>query len=149
MSKLKLNDDKTKMIVFSFPRKCSPVQCDITFNGCAEILSLSQSVKSLGVILDKHMALEQHVSAILKRCYFHFKNIGYLSCFLNTDSRKMLVNALITSRIDYANAIIYGLPSKQINRLHKLQNSAARLVTRTKKWDHITPVFKITALAAR
>ena len=117
MSKLKLNNDKTKMIVFSSPRKCSTVQYDIIFTDCAESLSLSQSVKSLGVILDKHMALEQHVSAILKGCYFHLKNIGYLSRYLNMDSRKMLVNALITSRLDYANAMLYGLPSKQINRL--------------------------------
>ena len=142
MSKLKLNDDKTKMMVFSSPRKCSPVQYDITFTGCTESLSVSQSVKSLGIILDKHMALKQHVSAILKRCYFHLKNIGYLSRYLNRDSKKMLVNALINSRLDYANAILHGLPSKQINRLQKLQNSAARLVTRTKKWDHITPVLK-------
>ena len=143
MSKLKLNDDKTKMIVFSTPRKCSPVRYDITFTGCAKSLSLSQSVKSSGIILDKHMVLEQHVSAILKRCYFHLKNIGYLSRYLNVDSRKMLVNALITSRLDYARAILSGLPSKQINRLQKLQNSAARLVTCTKKWDHIAPLLKL------
>ena len=63
LSKLKLNDDKTKMIVFSSPRKCSPVQYDITFTGCAERSSLSQSVKSLGVILDKHVALGQLLSS--------------------------------------------------------------------------------------
>ena len=59
MSKLKLNDDKTKMIVFSSPRKCSPVQYDITCIGCAESLSLSQSVKSLGVILVPKLALPE------------------------------------------------------------------------------------------
>ena len=88
------------------------------------------------------MAVEQHVSAILKRCYFHLKNIGYLSRYLKMDSQKMLVNDLITSRLDYVYAILYGLSSKQINRLQKLQNSAARLITRTKKWNHITPVLK-------
>ena len=57
------------------------------------------------------------------------------------DACKTLTHALITSRLDYDNALLYGLPSTLMTRLQKVQNSSARLVTRTHKREHITPVL--------
>ena len=37
---------------------------------------------------------------------------------------------------------IHGLPQHLISRLQSIQNTAARVVTRTRKFDHITPVLK-------
>jgi len=48
---------------------------------------------------------------------------------------------ITTSRLDYDNALLYGLPSTLMTRLQKVQNSSARLVTRTHKREHITPVL--------
>ena len=53
-----------------------------------------------------------------------------------------LVHAFITARLDYRNSILYGLPKRLIQRLQRIQNTAARLVTRTNRDDHITPVLK-------
>ena len=50
--------------------------------------------------------------------------------------------ALIQSKLDYCNSLLYGINKDQIKRLQRVQNSAARLVTRTKKRDHISPVLK-------
>ena len=52
------------------------------------------------------------------------------------------MHAYITSRIDYCNNLFVGLPQELLNKLQSVLNTAARLVTMTRKFDHITPVLK-------
>ena len=53
----------------------------------------------------------------------------------------MLVNSLVISQLDYCNAVYYGLPSYLILRLQRVQNTTARLISCTHKYDHITHVL--------
>ncbi len=46
------------------------------------------------------------------------------------------------SRIDYCNGLLYGLPDCEIAKLQRVQNAAARLLTSSSKYDHITPVLQ-------
>ena len=52
-----------------------------------------------------------------------------------------MIHALVTSRLDYCNAVLYGLPASVRNTMQRLQNMCARMVTRTRRRDHITPVL--------
>jgi hypothetical protein len=52
-----------------------------------------------------------------------------------------LIHAHVTSRLDYCNALLYGLPDKLLYKVKKAQNAAARVVTGTYKFEHITPVL--------
>ena len=53
-----------------------------------------------------------------------------------------LVHALIMSRIDFCNSLLYGLSDMQISKLRRIQNSAARLVKRTSVRQPISPILQ-------
>jgi hypothetical protein len=74
--------------------------------------------------------------------YYYPKNINFLKTFMRQETIKTVVHAFVTSRIDYCNSLLYGISDYNINRLQQIQNSAARIVTNTRKYDHITPILQ-------
>ncbi len=74
--------------------------------------------------------------------YFHLRNINRLCPFLSTNNTEVLAHALVTTRIDNCNALYTGLPSKLLHKLHLVQNSAARVLSRTPSTEHISPVLQ-------
>ena len=53
----------------------------------------------------------------------------------------MIMNAQITSRLDNFNAVLAGLSGELLHKLQLVQNNAVKMVTKTKKYDHITPLL--------
>ena len=53
------------------------------------------------------------------------------------------MHAFITSKLDYCNSLLYGCKKMQLKKLQYVQNTqaATRIITRTRKFDHITPVL--------
>lgn len=98
-------------------------------------------VKNLGVYLDKSLSMEQHIAAVSKSCFNQIRNIGRIRSYITDSACKTLVCSLITSRLDYGNALLYGVNASALAKLQRVQNTAARLIARRKKYDHITPVL--------
>ena len=64
---------------------------------------------------------------------------GRIRKFLNSECTKILVNAFVTSRLDFCSSLLYGLPNNQLHKLQRVQNAAARLICNVGRFDHITP----------
>ena len=97
--------------------------------------------RDLGVKLDSNLTLSNHVSAVCKAAFLALHKIGRIRPFLSLKSTEKLVHAHVMSRLDYCNGILFGLPDNQIQKLQRVQNAAARLVTRAKKHDHVSPIL--------
>ena len=92
--------------------------------------------------MDQHLTMSDQVTAVCAACNYHIYRLSSIRQYLTTDATKTAVQALITSRIDYCNSLLLGLPATQVMRLQRVQNKAARLITRTPLRDHITPVLR-------
>ena len=55
--------------------------------------------------------------------------------------RNCIVHAFISSKLDNLNALLCGLPDNSLQRLQMIQNTAARIVCRMSKYDHISPLL--------
>ena len=68
--------------------------------------------------------------------------IGRVRKYINKSSTERLVHAFITSKLDYCNSLLYGLPSTVVQKLQRIQNTAARLFVKAKRTDHTSPILQ-------
>ena len=138
---LKLNSAKTELMVVAPKALLQKVgDCLLLVDGSS--ISPSPEVRNLGVILDSTLSYQSHIKSITKSAFYHLKNISRLRPSLSDSVAETLIHAFVTSRLDYCNGVLFGVPNKYLDRLQYVQNSAARVLTRTKPWQHITPTRK-------
>ena len=137
---LKLNQEKTELIIFTPKHKSNEFSGrQLAFGG--SVITNAACVKNLGVFFDSKLSMECQINSVTRSCYFHLRNIGRIRSLVTEDACRTLVRSLITSRLDYGNALLHGVNSVSLQKLQKIQNTAARLVTRLKKHEHITPIL--------
>ena len=138
---LKLNDSKTEFLVLGGKKDLEKVKISHVRVGDTEILA-STCARNIGAYFDDSMDMKDQVAHTIRSCYSQIRSISKIRKYLNIDSAKKLVHAFVSSRLDNLNSLLINLPDCQLNRLQKIQNSAARLVTKKKRSCHITPVLK-------
>ena len=134
---LKINPDKTEIILFHPKSQSHRVVIKGTFIG-KECIRFSKEVKNVGVLLDEHLKFDKHINKIISQCYKLLKDIGRIRSVLTTEHTEMLVHPVITTRLDYCNSLLINTSKKNIFKLQKVQNAAARLVVRGKKRQSIS-----------
>ena len=73
--------------------------------------------------------------------FYYLYNIRRIRKYLSCPITESLVHAFITSRVDYCNSLLYGLPNLLIMKLQRIQNAAARLVTGAPRFCHVTTLL--------
>ena len=131
-NKLKLNDGKTDFMVnVSAYYRQLITSLEIAIKVGNTNIHPTMSVKNLGVTLDTNMTMHPHVNQIVRTAYFHLRSISRIRRFINYDTCASVVQALVTSRLDYANAVLIGLPENTLRNLQLVQNSAAGMIAKT------------------
>ena len=82
------------------------------------------------------------VNSVAKKASFHLRNISKVRKLLTEDATEKVMQNLVISQIDYCNAFLSGIQQDTLAKLQRLQNQAARIVTRTNWHEHITPVLE-------
>ena len=138
---LKLNDTKTEVLVIVRPKQKDSFGQESVQIADA-LIQPSESAKGLGVWFDRHMSLDVEIQNRCRVMLFHLRSIRTIRPYITQSACEKLVHALISSRLDYSNSLLAGLPKKKLSLLQRIQNMAARLVTNSRKSDHITPILR-------
>ena len=93
-------------------------------------ISSSDKARNVGVIFDSFMNLEPHITQVCRVAYMHLSNIRKIRNILIDEAANQIIHAFITSRIDYCNSILYGMPDTILSNLQLIQNTAARILTK-------------------
>ncbi|KAF7686244.1 hypothetical protein HF521_015606 [Silurus meridionalis] len=133
-------EDKTEVLLLG-PHAARSKLSDYVASLDGVSVSACTAVKDLGVIIDPSLSFESHVNNIPRIAFFHLRNIAKIRNMMSLQDAEKLVHAFVTSRLDYCNALLSGCASKCINKLQLVQNAAARVLTRSRKYDHIAPVL--------
>ena len=127
---LKLNDDKTEMRIIGLKYRQIPLIPDLHVG--SRVITPASHVKNLEVNMDSNFTMEPHMNNTMRAAFFKVREISYYRRFLTPSCAKTLIHTYITSKLDYCNSLLYGLPSQQFNRLQSILNTVARLVAMTR-----------------
>ncbi|XP_058030112.1 uncharacterized protein LOC131193674 [Ahaetulla prasina] len=138
-NRLRLNPSKTEWLWIPASRHSQLIP-SLTVGG--ELLAPRELVRNLGVLLDAQLSLEDHLTAIARGAFYQVRLIRQLPPFLDRDSLCTVTHALVTSRLDYCNALYMGLPLKSTRRLQLVQNAAARGIEGVSRSSHVTHLLR-------
>ena len=124
-----LNQGKTNILVIAPPSIHPEIIIRGVFieNVCIRFVD---SAKNLGVIIDSVLSFEKQVNKVVKSCNLIIRKISQVKGFLTEAHLRQLVASHVFSHIDYCNSLYYGINSDLISKLQRVQNCAARLVSK-------------------
>ena len=140
-NKLMLNTNKTEVMPVGSASRVALVESECTNIG-GNSVPFKMSVKYLGVHLDQTLSVLQHIDSVCRASFLELRWATTIGPYLSQSATARLVAAIIISRLDYCNSVFTGLPADQVAELQWIQNTAAQLVMKKRKWDHVTPLLK-------
>ena len=134
---LKLNTSKTEILLLGTrqnTRGLSPISIRVG----GETVRESQHVKNLGVLFDRHLSWDAHVSDVVRKSVGLLIGLRHLSRYLPRRVLLTIVQGLVISRVRYCISV-YGNGSVTNDaRLLRVINFAVRVVTGLRKFDHVS-----------
>ena len=98
--------------------------------------------RNLSVIFDSTRFLDAHMAKLYRSINFNLYSLGKTWKYLDKPTTGKLINATVTSRLNYCNNLLYGAKLSQMDRLQCFQNNAARIISKRRKFYHKSPCWE-------
>ena len=142
LNKLLLNPSKTEFLLIGTKQQRLKFSDLTNLSLSNDIIPVSSSARNLGFIFDSDMSFSDQIKSVSKSCHFHIRDIRRIRHLLPLSAATALANSLVSSKLDYCNSLYSGISQVNLNKLQRIQNSLARVITNTSKYQHITPILK-------
>ena len=118
VNKLGLDDSKTEVLLLGPKVQRSRLHLDSLMVGdCETCVSITGSMRNLGAYFDSDLSMNAQVTKVCQAIHFHLRNIGKVRRYPDFDTTTILVDSLVTSRRDFCNSLLLGVPKQTLNRL--------------------------------
>ena len=134
---LKVNANKTQLAVFGSRQNLRSLP-DLKVTFCDVALQPRAEVKNLGVVFDSTLSWESHVSELSRQCTGVLIGLSHCRHYLPDGVIKVLVSALVLTRIRYCLAVYGNGTLKNFDRLQRVLNFAVRVIFGRRKFDHVS-----------
>ena len=98
------------------------------------------SAKDLGVTLDSHLTYDCHISNVVSSCMAKLCQINRVKNSFDGKTLEQLISSLVFSKMLYCSTVWSNTSTTNIKKLQLVQNFACKIVTKTRKFDHVTPL---------
>ena len=109
--------------------------------GC-DTIKAAESVCNLGYYMDQHLRNTVHINKLSSCLYLLLKKIARIRHLIDEGTCKMIVQALVISKLDYCNCLLLGCAEYELDKLQKIQNMSCRIIYNLSKYDHVTDHMK-------
>ena len=108
-SKLKLNPNKTNLIVFGTKQQRNRVISHFSVKLLGSDTFPSDTVRNLGIVFDNDFNFRQHISQVCKSCLYHIRDLRRIRRHISISTAKTISTVLISSRLDYYNSLLNNI----------------------------------------
>jgi hypothetical protein len=135
-NRLKLNADKTEVIWLGSRHSVRILDsCSRSLTLGTDTVDAASAVRLLGITVTPDLLLDKHVATVSAKCFFQLRQLRRVRRSLDAASTTTLVHAFVTSRVDYCSCLLANAPKSLTDKLQRVMNAAARIITRTRKFD--------------
>ena len=120
VDKLKLNEDKTKIILIGTQPQLNKINISHLIIGQTSVPVGNSSMRNLGSWFDSNLNVIMHINKDCKSSFYHLSNIRQIRKYLSPSSTKLLVQAVIMVQIDYCNSLLYNIPGIHLSKLQRV-----------------------------
>ena len=148
LNKLKLNPGKTEFLLIGHEQQRRKYLSKFPIQLMNTPTMPAKTAKNLGFNFDQNFSFRYHVSAICKSCRYHIRDLRRIHRCLSLENAKTLAVALVSSRLDYCNSLLFGSAQKYLNKLQRVQNNLARVVCKSAQTHSQPASTSISSLVA-
>ena len=130
--KLKLNPDKTAVVLLSTKKKRSNIG---SFELNDSEVKLNKRLITLGVTVDECLNFDMQIYKVTSSCYNELRKLHRVNHYLSLEFQKIAVQNLILSRLEYCYSLLGGTNKSSIAKLQRVQNAACRFIFNLRKQE--------------
>ena len=141
-NQLKLNEDKTKSIIFGPAQTIKNVK-NINLHGIplvnGEFTPFVDELVSLGIVLDNKLSWRPQIIHVTNKVNWALFGLRFIRSCTTLALRKRLVETLVMPHLDYCSVVYMDLTAELKIHLQRLANTCIRYIYGLRRNAHITP----------